>query len=92
MESHHCIYQDVFFKSIDDWTVLECFEKGFECFYKTVSSSEFLWKAVDPSLETIPKLSSKQITDRILKESLRAVIEESEEDLEELSSIEKSIE
>lgn len=41
MESKHCIYQDVFFRNLADWRVLECFEKGFECFYKTVSSVQF---------------------------------------------------
>lgn len=56
-----------------------------------IESSARILKSVDPNLETIPKLSSKQITDRILKESLKAVIEESEEDMEELSSIEKSL-
>ena len=57
-----------------------------------VESVTRIVRSVDPDLDCLPKLSFRQITDRILRESLKAVIEESEEDIEDLSSIEKSSE
>jgi hypothetical protein len=33
----HQQFQEVFFENLDNWSVIKCFEKGFECFYQSLA-------------------------------------------------------